>query len=230
MSNVQDVNRMPAPQATDVLKPSRRRRLLLAAGAVLSAAALISLIVWIAWPSPKPLPLNADTTSLAVFVSSEQYLRMPFELQERYMRVLEDREDNGELKRAFVAGRLTESQYRAAIQEAWLGEQFKRARKYAALPPGPERVAFINDLLDRKRQNKNSDAIEEEGGESGSGKSEARENADFIKRDPSASQMRIDSWPPAVRDQLMTYRKDYESQKQTREKSAAAAATRPASP
>lgn len=189
-------------------------------------AVLIGVVTFIGWfrESDSVPRLNADTVTIANFVASDAYLKMPFDKQALFMKVLEDREDNGELKRAFSSGRLSEASYRAAIQEAWLGEQLKRAEKYAVLAPGPNRTRFIVDLLDRKQKQPKPESGKASGG---SGADDDRDDVDLVKRDPSATQLRVQSWPAPVRTQFEAYRQAYDDARQAREE---AAKPQPATP
>jgi hypothetical protein len=159
--------------------------------------------------------LNADTISLAKFVSTEQYTKLPFDKQKLYMKVLEDRDDNNELKKAFAAGQISETEYRTALLEAWLGQQLKRSERYASLP-APAKPMYIADLLGKKAKEKAQ--------ESKSGSSAKRDNGAEVKRDDTMEKMRIDSWPADIRMQWEEYRRAYEDQKTAREKAAEAAA------
>lgn len=160
--------------------------------------------------------LNADTVTLAKFASTDLYAKLPFDKQRLYMKVLEDRDDNNELKKAFAAGRLSESEYRTALQEAWLGQQLKRSERFTSLPPAA-RAMYIADLVNKKAKDKAKE-------NKSSGSSSKRDPADEVKRDDTMEQMRIASWPTEVRMQWEEYRRVYEDQKNAREKAAAAAA------
>jgi len=204
------------PHPADVT-PSRRRYHIVMLTAVVAAALAIGLTVWSMVPGGKPR-LNQDTASLARFVASEEYAKLPFDKQQLYMKVIEDREDNGDLKRAFAARQLSESEYRTAKLEAWLGEQLKRSEKYAGLPPGPARTKYISELLNRKAK-----------AESQEKKSSRDNDDDSIKRDDTAEKTRIAALPPDVRAQWEDFRRAYREQKEARD-NAAATTTEPQLP
>src|SRR5687768_11064021 len=165
---------------------NRRRAATILAGALAVVVVAVSLFaMWVKSRNEAP-PVNADSATLAEFVTSDSYQGLPFDRQATYMRVLEDREDAGELKTALNAGKLTAEQYRAAIQEAWLGEQLKRSEKYASLPPN-DKPKYIKELLGKKEKKKSGGNKPKAGGNDGDGAE--------IKRDASTSQARIAAWP-----------------------------------
>lgn len=184
------------------------------AGVVVAGFA-IAVVAWQVRPDGAPR-LNSDTATIAAFVATEEYAKLPFDRQQAYMKTLEDRDDNDELEKVFMLQKLSESQYRAAIQEAWLGQQLKRSEGYMALPAGPARIKYINSLLDKK--------VKKDQTRKRSIKSQEEEAADSIKRDATATKLRIESWPAPVREQYETFRKAYEEQKEVRD----AAMTAPA--
>lgn len=182
-------------------------------------AGLIGLGALIAWVkrSDSAPRLNSDTVTLATFVSTDAYGKLSFDKQALFMKVMEDREDNGELKRAFSNGKLSEAAYRAAIQEAWLGEQLKRSEKYAVLAPGSARTRFIAELLDRKQKKPKSEPGK---GPGASRMDDDTDDVDVVKRDPSATKARVDSWPAPVREQFEAFRQAYDDAKQARDEAA----------
>lgn len=186
---------------------SPHRARLFALTGIAVAALVIGLSLWTMAAGSDTPRLNEDTVTLARFVSTPDYTKLPFDKQSLYMKVLEDREDNGELKKAFEALKLSESDYRAARQEAWLGEQLKRSEKFAGLSPGPARTKFINELLDKKARKKAQEA------KPGKDNSDAND----IKRDQSLEKERISTWPPEVRLRWEEFRKAYNDQKDARE-------------
>ncbi|MGE5609163.1 MAG: hypothetical protein ACM359_07905 [Bacillota bacterium] len=202
---------VPAP----VKQPSSvQRSLIIGVSVGIVVIGAIAALLWSKGSDETPR-LNADTVSLAKFASTDQYTKLPFDKQRLYMKVLEDRDDNNELKKAFAAGRLTEAEYRTALQEAWLGQQLKRSERFTSLP-APARALYISELLNKKAKDKAKDNKNSSG-------SSKRDAADEVKRDDTLEKMRIAAWPPEVRMQWEEYRRAYEDQKNAREKAAAAA-------
>jgi hypothetical protein len=184
--------------------------------AIGSAAAMVlvcGLTLWAVTRDDGPR-LNEDTVTLVKFVAGKSYAKLPFERQVEYMKVLEDRDDNDELEAAFEARKITEGEYRAALLEAWLGQQAKRGEKYASLPPGPARDRYVWELLEKKEA---KDARKAAKGKSDDGPPK-------VKRDKALEDVRIAAWPDEPRMKWEQYRKHYEAQKEARE----AAATAPA--
>src|SRR5438874_588631 len=69
--------------------------------------------------------LNDNTIVLSKFVAnSSGFAALPWEKQRQYYKVLDDRDK--EIDRAFESTQLTESEYRAAIEAAWLGKHINR--------------------------------------------------------------------------------------------------------
>ena len=196
----------PAPAAPAI---DRRRRLRVAGGAAAAMVLVCGITLWAVTREEDPR-LNEDTVTLVKFVSGDRYAGLPFARQTEYMKVLEDRDDNDELEAAFEAGKLSEAEYRAALLEAWLGQQVKRAEKYASLPPGPARDKYIAGLLDKKDAKKARKAAK-----GGSG------NEPEIKRDKAVQEARIAAWPVDMRTKWQQYRRDYDAQKEAREAAAA---------
>ncbi len=182
--------------------------------------AVVALAVWAMREINLPR-LNDSTVDLAKFVSGDQYRKLSYEKQEQYMKVLEEREDNGELDKAFEGGRISEAEFRAAQEEAWLGQMIKRSEKYAAIVSESGRAAFLADLLNKKAR---SDAQER--------RIKAPSSpADDVKRDETSTDLRIESFPPDVKARVDRFRTAYKAEKEAREKAAlekAAAQTPPA--
>jgi hypothetical protein len=188
------------------------------AGAALAAIALIVLVAWLA-SRPGPPRLNSDTLTLVKFVNSEAFDGIAFEQKSQYLRILEDRQNQGDLKKLFRANLVSESEYRGAIQYAWLGQQLKRSDRYAMLV-GQARAAYINDLVDKKIKKSNKPAD--------TSNAVADEELD-VKRDPALDKILIDQWPREVQDRYQAFRQAYDDCKRVRE-AALAPKTRPAGP
>ena len=116
----------------------------------------------------------------------------------QFYKVLDDRED--EVDQLFEQKRLTESEYRAALEAGWLGKHINRVEKYFALPPGKARDDYIDKLLDKKEQKKKN-----------------AKSADNIKVDETAAELKVESWPPAIREQWKVFHTNYSREKKARE-------------
>ena len=175
------------------------------AGVIIAVGAFA---MWVKGRNDAP-PVNSDSATLAGFVTSDSYASLSFDRQATYMKVLEDREDAGELKDALEAGKLKPEQYRAAITEAWLGEQLKRSEKYASLPPSAK-PKYIGELLGKKEKKKSpGNKPRSSGGNNG--------DIPEIKRDASTSQARINAWPADARRKWEEFKTAYDAAKDARD-------------
>ena len=211
----------PAREDSTRAKTESSSRLLLVIGVIVLALACVGAIAYFASTRGDGVPrLNSDTPALVKFINTDKYLKLPFDRQALYMKVIEDRSDNDELDKAFLTQKISEAEFRNALQEAWLGEQLKRAEKYANLPVGSPRAEFIADLIQRKEEKK-ALALRNPN------KVKPTTEADEIKRDATLEQIRINQWPEPVRLQWANFSKAYRDQKEAREKMARAATSQP---
>lgn len=194
--------------------PKYSRRTTLLVGATAAVLVVGSLTLWAMTRDGQPR-LNDDTVSIVKFITTRDYKRLPFSQQTEYMMVLEDRDDNDELKDLFNSGRISEGEYRAAMEEAWLGQQYKRSQKFATLAPGVPRAMYLRGLVEKKLQKDARKAAK-------SGKSKKDEPSDSVKRDESTEEARIAEWPVDARNKWEQYRVAYRAEKEAREKAAAA--------
>jgi hypothetical protein len=195
------------PVAAARLNPLRRP---LAIGIGAALILVCGVTLWAVTREDEPR-LNDDTVSIVKFVTGNGYAKLPFTRQAEYMKVLEDRDDNDELEAAFEAGQLSESEYRAGLLEAWLGQQLKRSEKYASFPPGPARDRYIRELLDKKDAKKAKKA----------NKRQPESAQPEVKRDQAQEDIRIAAWPADARVRWEQYRRAYDAQKEAREAAAA---------
>lgn len=188
---------------------------LIAASGVLVAVVLIGALVAAVGRGESEPPLNADTLTLVKFVNEPAYQKLPFARQQLYMKVLEDRDDNDELEDAFDAGQITEDQFRAAILEAWLGQQLKRSDKFHGYANEQARLRYVRELLDKKEEKEQRKAQKNASG------AKEEKPSDSVKRDDAMEELRINAWPADVRAKWQAYRKLYESEKDARKASPA---------
>jgi hypothetical protein len=155
--------------------------------------------------------LNESTVTLAKFVASRQFDGLPYDKQRQFYKVLEDR--GKELDVEYANKRITEAAYRTALEAAWLGKHINQVEKYFQLPPGQQRSQYIDKLVTKKLKPKKEKTAKE-----------IQEDEDEIKADETAAELRVESWPPAVRLQWQQFHSIYREEKKQREK----AATKPA--
>ena len=198
--------------AKPIARPApKSRNVWVIAGAGAGGVVVLALLVWVVMSvlgNNEPR-LNENTVVLAKFMESSSFAKMEYEKQRQYYKVLDDR--NAELDQSFKDHRLTEPEYRTALEAAWLGKHIKRVEKYHALPPGQPRADYIDKLLDKKER-----------------KAENPKSGE-IKADETAAEMKVEKWPPAVRQQWEAFHNAYSKEKKLREP-ASKPVTRPGSP
>jgi hypothetical protein len=175
----------------------------------IAVAVLLIAGVWFIARDSTPR-LNGPTVEIAKFVGTSGFKSLPFEQQRQYLQIVDDRED--EIRSLYNENKLKESELRTALQWGWLGKQLGRVQKYFSLPPGQQRVDYIEKLVDKKEKPKKP----------GSNSTPA----DKIKRDESTEDQLVASLPPDVRSQWEIMNKAYREARAAREKKTAA--TKPA--
>jgi hypothetical protein len=202
----------PAPSTSVASSPSRWPTYA-AIGVVLLGAA-----IWlIAASRGEDVPrLNDNAVVLTKFIDSKRFQQLPFEQQRQYYKVMDDRDQ--ELDQAFTAKKLTESEYRAGLEAAWLGKHINRVEKYFALAPGSSRMNYIAKLLEKKEKKKSKSAKS----------TAAAPGADEINADETAAEIKVERWPAAVRTQWTTFHDAYRAARKAQEKARDAAASKPA--
>jgi hypothetical protein len=196
------------PSAKPLKQGNNRLPLIIAA--VAAAIVLVGAIIYAVGRPDEALPLNADTITMVKYINEPAYQKLPFARQQLYMKVLEDRDDNDELKDAFDAGKITEDQFRAASLEAWLGQQLKRSEKFNGYSNEQARLRYVRELLDKKDEKDQRKAQK-----TASGAPKQDKPSDAVKRDESLEQLRVDAWPSDVRSKWQAFRTAYESEKET---------------
>jgi hypothetical protein len=147
--------------------------------------------------------LNDNAVVLTQFIDSKAFEQIPFEQQRQYYKVMDDRDQ--ELDQAFAAKKLTESEYRAGLEAAWLGKHLNRVEKYFALAPGSPRMNYVAKLLEKKEKKK----------------TKVKPNAadEQINVDETAAELKVEKWPAAVRTQWTAFHDAYHAQRKALEKS-----------
>ena len=182
-------NKKPSP-------PWRRAWLVIAVAVVVLGGAIWGIASLLGNDIPR---LNDNAVVLTKFVRSGRFDALPFEQRRQFYKVLDDRDS--ELDEAYQSKRLTESEFRAGLEAAWLGKHINRVEKYFSLPPGQGRTAYINKLLDKKERKK----------------SKSNSGGDDIDADETAAELRVESWPAVARTQWEQFHDAYRQQKKARE-------------
>ena len=207
------------PPQTTLAPPVKRRRrtvIIAAIAGVIILAAGIWLIA-AALRDDAPPRLNENAVVLTKFVESKNFEKLPFEQQRQFYKVLDDRDGAGELDQAYAGGKLTESEYRAGLEAAWLGKHINRVEKYYSLAPGIARTNYLTKLVDKKERKTAKPKP------AGAGAGAAGEK---INVDETAAEMKVEKWPASVRAQWDNFHEAYRNQRKAIEK--ANAATNPA--
>jgi hypothetical protein len=152
--------------------------------------------------------LNDNALVLTKFIASKRFEQLPFDQQRQFYKVLDDRD--AELDHAYESHQLTESEYRAGLEAAWLGKHLNRVEKYFALAPGAPRTTYVHKLLDKKERKK----------------TKPKNNPDNISADETAAELKVENWPAATRTQWQAFHDAYHAQRKAIEKERAQ--TRPA--
>jgi hypothetical protein len=174
---------------------------------------------WFIWQKTRPqMPrMDAPTPVLAKYVMTSDFQKQPFDMQVQFMKQLDARneKDKKELDKAFTEGRLTESDYRGALQMAWYGKHLARVEKYFSMA-GPQRVAHLDEMILKKIKEDEEEKLHPK---------PPKEND--ISGNPSAleEKAQIEKWPPDARERWYQFEREYKARKKKIEE--ARAKTRP---
>ncbi len=199
--NTQPPATSPAKPATPP-PPRSRRRIVIAAACVV---ALVLCVIVIAAMSGASIPrLNENAVVLTKFLTSGRFEQLPFDQQRQFYKVLDDRD--AEIDQAYASKRLSESEYRAGLEAAWLGKHINRVEKYFALPPGQARTTYLNKLVDKKERKLTKPAV--------------AKSPDKIDADETAAELKVEKWPDPIRTQWKNFHDAYREHKKAVEKAA----------
>ena len=204
--------------------PKNNKRNLYISGGIGAAVVLglIALLVWRPW-TPEPPRLNSPVHEIAKFSATSDFEKLPFERQYTYMELLDDKKEG--IEQAYEQGQLTDDEFRRALQMAWFGERVGRARNYFSKPPGRERTAYLDKLLDKRDKKK------AEGDKSEDPDEDVKPlKASDIGRDDSRQDEQIAAWPAEVQAQWQEFKNAYDQRKEARKARKEAAGTQPGEP
>src|SRR5205814_121025 len=178
-------------------------------------AVALLIAAWWTWQKFKPQAprLNDPIAKIVPYVVSPTFDTLMFDQQFQWMKELEQRNERvkkdqkqppQELDNAFKEGRISETDYRGALQLAWFGKHLGRVERYFA-QSGAQRQAYLDELIIKK--------LKEEA-DIRSGKIKPKD-AEEISGNPSAveEKARIDKWPPEARDRWYQCQKAYKERK-----------------
>lgn len=221
------------PVLTTAAKNARRNLIIALVGVCVLAVAAGGIFLWI--KSKEPPRFNAPPDKFARFVASPALNELPFERQMLYIQKLDDRAE--EVHAAWETGKLSDQEYKAALEFAWFAPHLRSMSTYHQLPTPNEKQAMLDRLLDEKDLKKNK-------GKAGSADSSSKENQAARpkpKRDEMREELIPQAWPQAERIRWIQFRealkqrdverdKAKKAQEKAAKKAAAAAAvsTQPA--
>jgi len=214
----------PGGKASAGKTPITKKQVLILCSVAAGIAVIVGL--YFLWQKTRPrMPrLDAPTPVLAKYIMTEDFQKQPFDMQAQFMKVLDTRNKRDktdpnkgkELDKAYAAGGMSETEYRAALQMAWFGKHLARVDRYSA-QGGSQKQAYLNELI--------LESIKEKELEKTNPKP-PKEND--ISGNPSAAEEKaqIDKWPAEVREKWYQFQNDYKARKKKIEE--ARAKTRPA--
>jgi hypothetical protein len=180
-----------------------------------SAGALLVLIVLFTWRpwDPTPPRLNEQPYKIAQFAATSAMDRLPWAQQREYMDVLNAKDEA--LITAYKEGKLTDVQYRRALQLGWYDKHLDRMEKFFGRPP-QLRVQYIDEKVLGKKMKKAGVAVpnvKSNGKIKDKPKKDTEKSDDAsplkpeeIDRDDSTEEQDIKKWPADVRQKWLDYR------------------------
>ncbi len=122
----------------------------------IGSAALIIIgftAAYMLWRHPKP-PAGNDLVAACKYVSSVEFLRLAPEQRVSYTSNLREKVD--EIQALYKDGKLTEPDYRSAMNAAWVGKQEEHVARYFSLAGGKPRMDYLDHLSRKFFQKKNA--------------------------------------------------------------------------
>jgi hypothetical protein len=206
-----------APTGTpDPAAAAARKKQMILIGAGALVVLLLGVFAWSRLRSVEPPRLNSEPHVIGSFTATSDFDRLPFDKKWQFYELMDDKEDA--LKAAYAAGKMNDDEYRKALQAAYYGKHLSRMKKYFEKPPGRERTAYLDKLVQKKYED---DDKKGDGKTSGKSDSTAPLTAEEIKRDDTDQEGDISAWPADVRTKWEEYKLEYKKRKdlykQTRE-------------
>lgn len=190
----------PTGAAAYLTKPNLIKYGSIAGGIVV----LVGLLIWKPWLPSAPR-LNEPVATIARFAASSSLNRLTFDHQRQYMELLDEKDDG--VVEAYEQGKLTDQEFRRALQLGWYGEHLKKMDNFYSKPP-TLRAMYLDKQVDKKRKKKNKEKSEDKPD------SKAALTADEIERDDSTEEQDIKRWPADVRQRWNDYRTAWAARKQ----------------
>ncbi|CAN5693622.1 hypothetical protein BH09PLA1_BH09PLA1_25790 [soil metagenome] len=182
----------PTPRDRDVVAPATRRAgrslgfVLVIVGMVLIVTLLVAILL------KGPAAPKNDAAALAKIASSAEFQNAPPEKQRQYMVSMNDRSD--QIVAAYKAGKLSDEEYRTAMNAGWMAKQEEHMAKYHALPAGKAREDYLDHLTEKHEIKKTREKLNPE-------------LASDFKHDVAYEENYIAKWPAEKRAQYEAFRR-----------------------
>src|ERR1051325_1545755 len=147
----------PAGKASAGKTPITKKQILILSGIAAGIALIVG--IYFTWQRLRPqMPrMDAPTPVIAKYVMTEHFEQQPFDMQAQFMKLLETRQETDkkdpnkghELDKAYEAGKISETEYRNALQLAWFGKHLNRVDKWSA-QGGPQKQAYLDEMIVKK--------------------------------------------------------------------------------
>ena len=176
--------------------PRRQQKILIAGiGGFALVVAFAVLLIFQPWRTRVPR-LNDEPARIAQLASSSDFDKLPFSQREVYMKVMDQKK--AQIEQAYASGKLSDDEFRKALEAAHLGQQLDHMKKYYSHPPGRAREAYLDKIINKKEKKvtslKKNPTLKKD------------KKADAIPRDDSEEDAEVNSWPADVRAQYMQFR------------------------
>lgn len=198
----------PAATPQQLAAAARKKQMILIGAGVLAVLLLGVFVYWTFLRTVEAPRLNSEPYVIGKFTATSHFGRLPFEKKWQYYELMDDKEDA--LKAAYAEGKMNDDEYRLALQAAYYGKHLDRMKKYFEKPPGRERTAYLDKLVQKKYEDD-----DKKGDGKTSGKSDDLKplTADEIKRDDTEQDDDISAWPADVRAKWEEYKREYKARK-----------------
>jgi hypothetical protein len=184
-----------------------KQNLIIGGAVAVVLALVITLWAWKPW-QPSPPRLNSEPYVIAKYGASSAFNSLPFAQQREYMDILDETEKD--LLEDYKAGKLSDTEYRRALQLGWYDKHLDRAENYAGMSSPAKRLAYLDRWAKPKKKGGEGDDEEEEEKPGRVGPRKAED----IKRDDSTEASDVRGWPADVRQRWMEYRSALATRKQ----------------
>lgn len=202
-----DTNPPPQPPKDTRRKWLNSRRLTITAS--VASLLLIGLVGWSLWAGRAPKP-SSDALTIAKFMSTDKFASMSDEQKRPYIDAM--RQNMPQMRD--LASQLSREERRAAFENLFGNRMQEQVDAYFALPPGPQRTAAIDKVIDEMEQRRSEwaqRAATRPANEQRPPRGEASNGGDGTgerrggRMDPGRMKDRIENVPPERRAKMSEY-------------------------